>query len=463
MRFLNLLTITPLIVLALTLSAAPTAWSQTQQPAATPTAPKASSLDDLLRQVKRGWKKENRENQQRETRFLGTKKDQEKLLRQAQATLKREEDRSEQLEDQFAQNEIELASLEERLAEALGILGELFGVVRQVAGDTRSTVENSLVSAEFPGRHEFLIALGQNTAMPSIADLEGLWYALQQEMTESGVVSRFSTQINQPDGTAATAEVVRVGPFIAVSDGQYLKWETKVQQLQALDRQPPSRYVSTLDDLEGATSGLVRVAIDPARGSLLAALIASRTARERIEDGGVIGYAIIVIGLATFALALLRLIAVFLESRRVKSQIHNSESQVNNALGRVLSVVNENDDANTETLELKLDEATLRETARIERYLWAIKVVAAIAPLMGLLGTVTGMIQTFQAITLFGTGDPKLMADGISVALVTTMLGLCVAIPLVLMHSVIASMAKVVVDILEEQSAGIVARRAEGS
>jgi biopolymer transport protein ExbB len=114
-----------------------------------------------------------------------------------------------------------------------------------------------------------------------------------------------------------------------------------------------------------------------------------------------------------------------------------------------------------ETLELKLDEAILKNTPALERFLTMIKVLAVVAPLLGLLGTVTGMINTFQAITLFGTGDPKLMANGISQALVTTMEGLWVAIPLTFLHALVASRSRSIINTLEEQAAGIVAVHAE--
>jgi biopolymer transport protein ExbB len=128
----------------------------------------------------------------------------------------------------------------------------------------------------------------------------------------------------------------------------------------------------------------------------------------------------------------------------------------------VVAVYEENRSTDIETLELKLDEAILRESAKLDRFLWAVKVVSVVAPLMGLLGTVTGMIRVFTTITLVGTGDPKMMASGISEALVTTMLGLLVAIPLVLIHAFVSSGAKEIVGVLEEQSAGMVARQAEG-
>ena len=256
-------------------------------------------------------------------------------------------------------------------------------------------------------------------------------------------------------------EVIRVGAFNAVGDEQYLKWIPDVQKLGEIGRQPAPKYVDTIAELEDATSGLVRFAIDPARGQILALLVSTPTLRERLDYGGVVGYAIIVLGLATFLFGLIRLGYVTLVSRKVVAQKSSSVPDESNPLGRVLKIYADNKAMDTETLELRLEEQVLKETAKIEGFLWLIKVVSAVAPLMGLLGTVTGMINTFQIITLFGTGDPKMMASGISEALVTTMLGLVVAIPLVLMHALLASMAKGVTTVLEEQSTGLIATQSE--
>jgi biopolymer transport protein ExbB len=148
-------------------------------------------------------------------------------------------------------------------------------------------------------------------------------------------------------------------------------------------------------------------------------------------------------------------------SRRVRRQLNDSEVSTDNPLGRVLAVYESNRETSIESLELKMDEAIMRETPKLEAMQGTIKVFAAIAPLMGLLGTVVGMIRTFQTITLFGTGDPKLMAGGISQALVTTVEGLIVAIPLVFLHSVLTANSRALIEILEEQSAGIIARFSE--
>jgi biopolymer transport protein ExbB len=132
----------------------------------------------------------------------------------------------------------------------------------------------------------------------------------------------------------------------------------------------------------------------------------------------------------------------------------------NNPLGRIFKVSYDHQDADTESLELHMGEAILKERPKILSGLSVLKIFSMVAPLMGLLGTVTGMIIVFQAITIYGAGDPKAMAGGISSALVTTVLGLTVAIPTLLLHTILNGKARKVLQILEEQSAGIIATRA---
>ncbi len=422
---------------------------------------KAVSLDQLLEEVRRGWNAERSKNAAREAEFKKDKANQQAVLDRTRADLAGEEARSEALEKQFNDNELRLAQLEETLQERLGTLGEAFGVVRQVAGDTRGHIENSLASAQLRDREGFLIELGKSRSLPSIESLEKLWFALQQEMTESGKVVRFPATVVTVDGDEVEREVVRIGVFNAVSGGKYLVWKQKIQRLVELARQPAARHLSTVGQFEAATDGIAALALDPSRGQILSVLVETPSAEERIEQGGPIGMAIIVLGILAGLLGLGRWVRVLVTSRQVAAQKKAPEEPGDNPLGRVLSIYQENRDIDTATLELKLDEAILRESARLERFLWAIKVVSVVAPLMGLLGTVTGMIRTFQAIVLFGTGNPKLMAGGISEALVTTMLGLCVAIPLVLLHAMISSSCKSIIDTVEEQSAGMIAQRAE--
>jgi len=262
-----------------------------------------ASLSELLKKVKTGWREQSQENRKREAEFLAKKKQQTSLLKQARETLAKEQKRSDALEKQFDRNEGEVPRLEETLRIRLGTMGELFGVIRQVAGETRTYLDNSLVSAQLPGRGDRLTPLTKSKSLPSIKELESLWYLLQEEMIESGKVVRFKTRIVTVDGDQDQVEVIRVGTFNAIAKNRFLNWLPDSGKLVELQRQPARRYLATAEDLEGVKKGYVRMAVDPSRGSLLSLLVQTPTFWEQIDFGGLIGYLTIGLGLATLALA----------------------------------------------------------------------------------------------------------------------------------------------------------------
>ncbi len=263
------------------------------------------------------------------------------------------------------------------------------------------------------------------------------------------------------NGEEEQREVVRVGLFNVVSDGKYLEYVPETGRLVELQRQPQSRYTSRAEDLQDSTGGMNAFGVDPTRGQLLALLVQSPSLMERIQQGQIVGYTIIVLGLIGLLVAIWRLLSLSATAAKVSSQTKNLDKAGNNPLGRVIKVAHDNPDADVEALELKLGEAILKETPKFTAMLPFLKIISVVAPLLGLLGTVTGMIITFQAITLYGAGDPKLMAGGISTALVTTVLGLVVAIPMVFLHTLVQSRARRLTQILQEEAAGMLSERAE--
>ncbi len=436
------------------------AESAASAPADSATA-EPKTLFELLEMVKYGLQVEKQEHLRREREFVQAKQDQERLLAEARATLARKEELSQQLENTYNENEGRIGEKQELLAEHLGQLGELFGVVRQVATDTSAQIWDSLTSSQLEPRKDLLDRLGRSKELPSTADLEALWFELTQEMTQQGQVVRYRAPVLTVEGRIEERDVLRAGPFSAVSRGRYLLWEPRQEKLLELNRQPPAKYLATVERFENTESGTAVLAVDPSKGSLLIALTETPDPLERVQQGGYVGYVIIVLGIAALLLGLVRWVAVLITSRKVAAQQKSDYVSTENPLGRVLSVFEENRQADAEALELKLDAVVLRESSKIQRFMWIVKTVSVVAPLLGLLGTVTGMIQTFQAITLFGAGDPKMMAGGISEALVTTMLGLLTAIPLVMLYDTLSNSARYVIDVLDEQSAGLIAARAE--
>lgn len=425
----------------------------------------AQTLDELEQMVREAAQAEAQINQEREARFLRERNNQQQLLAEAREELAQENARSERLREAYDAYERDLADLETTLADRMGNLGELFGVVRQSAGEVQSVLEDSMVSAQMPDRGGFLSGLAQRRELPTIPELRQLWSAMVTEIAQSGKVARFTAPVELASGELREREVVRVGVFNAVSGGQYLDWDTSKSgdHLIELARQPAARYQELAADLQQAAPGVATpMAMDFTRGQILRAVVKTKTPMERIrEDGGPVGYVIIGIGLLGLLICLWKAWALYTTGGQMTRQLKVSEPAENNPLGRVMAVFSANPECDVETLELKLDEAILRETAPIETGLGFIKVLYVVAPLLGLLGTVIGMIETFQLITLFGTGDPRMMAGGISTALVTTVLGLVVAIPLTLLHSFLQGRAKALIQVLEEQAAGIVARLAE--
>ncbi|RFF27744.1 hypothetical protein DZK25_06365 [Wenzhouxiangella sp. 15181] len=427
------------------------------------TASAQDSLDELLQQVQEAAQEEQRIDQQRLQRFINERNNQRQLLEEARAELRAEEQRSDRLQNEFDENELELVELETTLDERMGNLGELFGVVRQAAGDMRGNLQESMVSAQIPGRSEFFANLAEARELPTVSELRQMWYEMVREITESGKVVEFNSDMINADGDLVEdREVVRVGVFNVVSDGKFLQWDGDQGLLIQLPRQPAGRYQNMAANLQEASGDeVVDMAIDGTSGAILSQVVRSPTLGERIRQGAEVGYVIIALGIFGVLFALWRGIVLTIKGNAIKRQLKRDEADEGNALGRVIKVYQDNPDQDVDTLELKLDEAILRETAPLESGLPLIKVMYVVAPLIGLLGTVVGMIVTFQQITLFGTGDPRMMASGISMALITTVLGLTVAIPLTILHSLLQSRSHSLIQILEEQSAGIIARLAE--
>lgn len=433
-----------------------------------PEQPEAANLDELLQRVRQGRVSESAEHRQREAEFRAQKDRQEELLAQARNERQQEEQRAERLERTIQQNEERIRELNTTLQTRLGELKEMFGVLQQVAGDTRGVIEGSLVSVQLgvderlDGINTLIQKASRASTLPSIDEIKVLWEQMLVEMAETGKITKFDHPVVTPDGTKETVPLVRVGAFNLVSEGTYYDYLPENNVVQELPRQPAGRFTSSATALVNAgPDEVVQFGIDPTRGQLLGLLVQAPDLGDRIEQGREVGYVIIAIGAIGVLIAVIKMITLSITSAKVRGQIKSDKPKENNPLGRVLKVYQDNKGVDVETLELKLDEAILRETPALERGLTIIKIISAVAPLLGLLGTVTGMIATFQAITLFGTGDPKLMANGISQALVTTVLGLVVAIPTLLLHSFVAGMSKRVIHVLEEQSAGIIAVHAE--
>ena len=418
-------------------------------------------LNALLNNASAYQAAEKKINAAREAAFKKDVATQKALLAKARAELKQQQTRAEQLKNTFDNNEIKLTDKEEELRLRVGNLGEMFGVVRQVATDLQTVLSDSLTSVQVTERKADLEKLAEAKELPNIAELEDLWFTLQQEMTLNGQIVSFDASVIDAQGQATQQTITRVGVFNAINESGYLTYDSELQQLGVLGRQP--EVAGFIEGYLNNTSGVAPFALDPSRGALVNLTLENPDLIERVKQGGEVGFIIIALGVIGLLLAVWRLVALFSVSQSVKKQQQQlDQPEDTNPLGRVLMAYGElPDNIEAEVLEAKMDEAVLRELPALERGQSIIKLFAGIAPLLGLLGTVTGMIATFQAITNFGTGDPKLMASGISQALITTVLGLVAAIPLLLAHNGVASQSKRLIQLLDEQSAGLMAQRLE--
>ncbi|HHX8695465.1 TPA: MotA/TolQ/ExbB proton channel family protein [Vibrio diabolicus] len=422
-------------------------------------APK--NLSELLKNVKSESIVESKENKAREAEFKNNRDKQAALLQQAREELAAQQALGDQLKATFDENDKQLTELTETLRVRSGTLGEMFGVVRQYAGEFKGLFSASQNAVQFPERDALLTKLAESKELPSTQELEAFWHTILQQVVASGETATTQATVVYGEGKEAVRDVTLVGEFNAIADGKYVTYVPQTGKFEELSRQPRTNITRHVAGFESASNSYEPLFIDPSRGVILSLLVQSPTVQERIDQGGIVGYVILGMGAVGAIIALICFLRLQVIGGKMRKQAKSETVIPGNPLGEVIQAYQEHKGDNLEDLEAKLDEIILRNAPSIERFISSIKLFASVAPLLGLLGTVMGMIGTFQAITLFGTGDPKLMAGGISEALVTTMLGLVVAIPLLFLYTIVHSKGRRLVQTLEEQSAGFIARYQE--
>ncbi|AXQ30707.1 MotA/TolQ/ExbB proton channel family protein [Solimonas sp. K1W22B-7] len=424
----------------------------------------AKTLDELLEQVRTADARDAKANTDREARFAAARDQQGKLLGEANAEKTALENQAAALARQFEANDSQIGELTKARDIKAGNLGELFGVMRQTAGDFATVARNSMLTAQFPDRVPQIDRLAQTKTMPPMEDLNRFWFEMQREMTEGGKISRIQAKVTAPDGGQTEKTVLRVGPFVAISEGQFLEYGGGT--FSTPPKQPPSNFGGIAGDFEEEGSGYHAMVVDPTRGVLLSLFSQRPSMVDRVVEGEAVGYIIIALGLIGTLVAIYQFIYLTITSAKVNRQLGNlSNLAADNPLGRVLlsfkggNAPKATEDA--EVVELRISEAVLKELPPLERGQSFLKLAVAAGPLLGLVGTVVGMIHTFQVITESGSGDPKLMAAGISMAMIATLLGLGIAIPLLFANSALQSRSKRITQILDEQSTGLLAELIE--
>ncbi len=420
----------------------------------------AQSASDLVNKARQNNVQQTQVEQARVSEF----KQQEQALRTQKAQLEAQrkalQAETDQLTEQFSTNEETLAKLEQQLQLETGSLGELFGVVRQNAKELQEEFRLSVNGGAETEHQQVIDDIVAAKALPSMNQLRGLWQSMLAQIQQSGEVASVTLPLVQGDGKKVQVQALRVGSFGLVSEQGYMRWKPEQQMMTPYLRQPENGPI--LAGLTGLASGETEnMLIDPTHGVLLEQLAHSPTLQDRLESGGVVGKIILALFVIGLLIALIRGVTLLTTRQKIQRQLKQSHNPGDNPLGRILGVYDKDKHRTVEALELRLLEAVVDEQTHLEKGLSMLKLLAALAPMLGLLGTVTGMIETFQIITQFGNGDPKVMASGISMALITTVLGLIAAMPLLLAHSLLTSQVSVIRNILEKQGIGLVAAQAE--
>jgi biopolymer transport protein ExbB len=423
-------------------------------------APQATSLDQLLDQVKSASQQNTGQNQQREAQFRNAADQQAQILASAKQALAQEAANEQQLEAKFESNKKALDDLNTQIRSREGDYSQVFDQVRQAAGSFKTVLDASLVSTQYPGRGVFLAKLAESSDLPTPDDLHKLWFLMQQELTAEGQVAKFGATVSHEDGSSEQAGVVRVGVFTAVNGNNFLRYVPETGALVQPERQPDSHWRDLAGSLSGASSGVQAMAVDPSGGDLLRSLANQPSFMERVAQGHTTGWIIIVLGFVGLLIILERGAYLVLVGGKIKTQMGSSKADLGNPLGRILSVFNESKADDADTLGLRLDETLLRERPVIEARLGLLRILALVAVLLGILGTVAGVMNTFQTMNLFGSGGTQ-VATGIGSALVPTWLGLLVAVILLFFHGMLTARSGQLMHMLEEQSASILAARAE--
>lgn len=416
-------------------------------------------LQNLLDDIKKQSSKELLEENKRVENFLEQKNQRQKILNDTKLELKKQNDYSVKLKNIIDKNEKKLTLLETQLNTKVGDLGEMFGSVRQTSADFLTNFQNSLSASSSNTKEDIFTKFANSKKLPNTQELEEFWYTMLDEIIKSGEISTYTSSVVLSNGERAQKTITRIGQFAAVSQGKYLTYDNELNALVELSTQPSSSIQNIAKEFENSSDQIANIVVDPTKGTLLKLIEMNPTLMDRINQGGIVGYVIIVLGAIGLLFAFYKMIVLNIEHRGIKKQLEDINTPLNNnSLGKIANTFFEHQDKSLNDLEITVSEAILKEVNKMKKGESFVKLLSAVTPLLGLLGTVTGMIATFQAITLFGTGDPKLMAGGISTALITTVLGLVAAIPLLFSYTYLSSKSDLIVSILEEQSVGMLAK-----
>jgi biopolymer transport protein ExbB len=401
--------------------------------------------------------------------------DLEKQLTQTQANLEREQTLLAQGQERLAKLSQKHTSLEKRLEGSQAQMEEMAGLVRGAARNLLALAERSPYTAENPDRLEVLRSYLDKSRFPGLDDLQRVVGQYMAEIAASGGIIKRQGQLVDRAGQERQATLMRMGAFNTIyllgQEVGYARLGPGTGRLLAVGGELPWSVASNLEAyLSGKTSAAY---LDISAGGALSRLTQRTSWWDQILAGGPLIWPILAVGLVAFILVIERLIflgRVHANTDTLMDAVNRqvaegdltgawqtAETQAGRPTSNVIKAGLRLEGCQPEVIKSGLAEGMLKEMPRLERFLSVLKVLAAVAPLLGLLGTVSGMINTFHVITAHGTGDPRLMAGGISEALVTTELGLAVAIPILIFSSLLGRSAQHVVTDMEEKAVALTA------
>jgi biopolymer transport protein ExbB len=377
------------------------------------------------------------------------------------------------------QEKLELLSTQEKkidedIEATSSTVNELAGAIRVNAKDIDALVQDSGLRLSEPQAREILDGIIQEDEFPGMDDIRMMSGLLQEYIHRSGQVRIDTQEIVDRSGDVAEAEVLFIGDFTAAyclpDENGFLDHSSDRGHLFALSSLPSWRMQKAINNYMDGEG--MAVPMDISRGGALRQLTYKLSPWEQLMEAGPLVWPIIFLFGLGLLIILERMLFMFRKRFQAESFMHtlgkrlrdgridicrqNCDQHPQKPLPRVIKAGLACCHLPREEMENALQEAILREIPPMERFLSTLGMLAAIAPLFGLLGTVTGMINTFQVITVHGTGDPGIMSGGISEALVTTMLGLSVAIPMLMAHTWLSRAVEYRIGEMEEKAMSLV-------
>ncbi|HOK41297.1 MAG TPA: MotA/TolQ/ExbB proton channel family protein [bacterium] len=308
---------------------------------------------------------------------------------------------------------------------------------------------------------------------PNSENLKIIFNILLNEIKRGSQIIKFQGKFFNKEGKEDIGEIIRFGKIFAIfkNDNKFgfLGYSSSTNSFFELPIKLNSKFYKYIKKYFEEEKEIKYLPIDISGGNAIEIIKNKKNLIEHIKSGGIIVYPIILIGILAVFIIIERIIKLnkYLKTnelifKRINNLLDNQNELENflkeandNIFFKITKTILNNKEKDKKTIEELVEEKIMYELPELEKYLSTLNMFGAISPLLGLLGTVTGIITTFDIITIFGTGNPKLLSGGISEALVTTELGLIIAIPVLLAHNFLTNKVSKIINFIEKNSNNI--------